>query len=143
MKPIQVLVRRLADVTLPARQTAGSSGFDIAAAANCTIPARGFCAVRTGLAIEMPADMEAQVRPRSGLALKHGIGLLNGPGTIDSDYRGEVKVILFNMSACDYEVRVGDRIAQLVFCRPIMVEIRESTALSDTERGDGGFGHTG
>ena len=91
----------------------------------------------------MPAGVEAQVRPRSGLAATHGVGVLNAPGTIDSDYRGEIKVVLFNMSAHGYEVKSGDRIAQLVFSRPLAIEFQECPSLSDTRRGDGGFGHTG
>ncbi len=143
MKPLLVLLRRLANVPIPAKQTRGSSGFDLAASADCTIPAHGFGTVRTGLVVEMPAGVEAQVRPRSGLASVHGIGVLNSPGTIDSDYRGEVKVVLFNMSALPYKVKAGDRIAQLVFSRALSVEFKERSGLSDTERGDGGFGHTG
>ncbi|UCG43594.1 MAG: dUTP diphosphatase [candidate division WOR-3 bacterium] len=143
MRPVSVLVRRIADVPIPARQTVGSSGFDLAASTDCRIPARGFCTVRTGLEVEMPAGVEAQVRPRSGLASTHGIGVLNSPGTIDSDYRGEIKVVLFNMSARPYEVKSGDRIAQLVFSRPLAIEFKECVGLTDTGRGDGGFGHTG
>ena len=138
-----MLVKTLAGVPVPARQTSGSSGFDLAASSDCTIPAHGFRTIRTGLAIEMPAGIEAQVRPRSGLASAYGIGVLNSPGTIDSDYRGEIKVVLFNMSAQAVRVRAGDRVAQLVFSRPLVVEFRECAKLSDTERGDGGFGHTG
>ena len=143
MKPVLVLVRRLADVALPTRQTQGSSGFDLAALSDCTIPAHGFRTIGTGLAIEMPAGVEAQVRPRSGLASACGIGVLNSPGTIDSDYRGEIKVVLFNMSAHAYAVKAGDRVAQLVFSRPLAVEFQERANLSETKRGDGGFGHTG
>ena len=143
MKPVLVQVQKLADVPMPARQTPDSSGFDLAASTDCTIPAHGFCTIGTGLAIEMPAGVEAQVRPRSGLASAHGIGVLNSPGTIDSDYRGEIKVVLFNLSATAYRVKARDRIAQLIFSRPLAVEFRECASLSDTERGDGGFGHTG
>ena len=138
-----VRIRRLGDVTLPCRQTEGSAGFDLCAAEDATIAAHGFGSVGTGLALEIPEKTEAQVRPRSGLAAKHGIGVLNSPGTIDSDYRGEVKVILFNTSDRDYRVRRGDRIAQLVFSLLADVELVEAESLSETGRGPGGFGHTG
>ena len=138
-----VRIRRLGDVPLPCRQTEGSAGFDLCAAEGATIAAHGFGSVGTGLALEIPEKTEAQVRPRSGLAAKHGIGVLNSPGTIDSDYRGEVKVILFNTSDRDYRVRRGDRIAQLVFSLLADVELVEAESLSETGRGPGGFGHTG
>jgi dUTP pyrophosphatase len=138
-----VRIRRLADVPLPCRQTKGSAGFDLCAAEDTTIAAHGFGSVGTGLALEIPERTEAQVRPRSGLAAKHGIGVLNSPGTIDSDYRGEVKVILFNASGQDYRVRRGDRIAQLIFSSLADVELVETDSLSETGRGPGGFGHTG
>ena len=140
---MKVKVRRLSDVPLPCRQTPGAAGFDLCAAEDKTIPAHGFGTVGTGLAIELPDKTEAQVRPRSGLAARHGIGILNGPGTIDSDYRGEVKVVLFNASDNDYRVHRGDRIAQLVFSVLAEVELTEADALSQTHRGPGGFGHTG
>jgi len=138
-----VRVRRLSDVPLPRRQTEGSAGFDLCAAEDATIAAHGFSSVGTGLAVETPKGTEAQVRPRSGLAAKHGIGVLNSPGTIDSDYRGEIRVILLNASDQDYRVRRGDRIAQLVFSLLADVELVEADSLSETERGPGGFGHTG
>ncbi len=138
-----VRVRRLKAVPLPSRQTEGAAGFDLCSADEVTIKAHGFGSVGTGLALEIPSGFEAQVRPRSGLAAKRGIGILNSPGTIDSDYRGEVRVILFNSSDTDFQVRPGDRIAQLVFSRLADVELLESDALSDTQRGPGGFGHTG
>jgi len=138
-----VRIRRLSDVPLPCRQTEGSAGFDLCAAEDTTIPAHGFGSVGTGLALEIPKKTEAQVRPRSGLAAKHGIGVLNSPGTIDSDYRGEIRVILFNTSDQDYRVRRGDRIAQLVFSLLADVELVETDSLSETGRGPGGFGHTG
>jgi len=140
---MKVKVKRLAQVPLPCRQTQGSAGFDLCAAEAATIPAHGFSSVSTGLAIEIPTNAEAQVRPRSGLAAKHGIGVLNSPGTIDSDYRGEIKVVLFNASDIDFRVRRGDRIAQLVFSVLADVELVEADSLSDTGRGPGGFGHTG
>jgi len=143
MKAATVRVRLLAGGRLPARQTRGAAGFDLAAAGDVTVPARGFAVVPTGLAIELPPGLEAQVRPRSGLAARHGIGLLNSPGTVDSDYRGEIKVVLFNLSPDDYRVSRGDRIAQVVFSRVVPVELCETDRLAPTERGAGGFGHTG
>jgi dUTP pyrophosphatase len=138
-----IRIRRLRDIPLPCRQTPGAAGFDLCAAEDATIAAHGFGSVGTGLAVEIPERAEAQVRPRSGLAAKHGIGVLNSPGTIDSDYRGEIKVILFNTSDQDYRVRRGDRIAQLVFSLLADVELVETDSLSETDRGPGGFGHTG
>jgi len=140
---VKVKVRRLADVPLPCRHTRGAAGFDLCAAADTVVPAHGFGAVGTGLAVELPEQTEAQVRPRSGLAAKHGIGILNSPGTIDSDYRGEIRVILFNTSDRDYRIQRGDRIAQLIFSVLNEVELVETDSLSETDRGPGGFGHTG
>ena len=140
---MKVRVKRLADVLLPCRQTQGSAGFDLCAAENVTIAAHGFGSVGTGLAVELPERTEAQVRPRSGLASKHGIGILNTPGTIDSDYRGEIRVVLFNASDRDYQVHRGDRIAQILFSVLTDVELVEADSLSETRRGTGGFGHTG
>jgi dUTP pyrophosphatase len=140
---MKVKIRRLADVPLPCRQTQGSAGFDLCAAEETLIPAHGFGSVGTGLAVELPERTEAQVRPRSGLAAKHGIGVLNSPGTIDSDYRGEIRVILFNTSDRDFQVHRGDRIAQIIFSLLADVELVEADSLSETSRGAGGFGHTG
>ena len=140
---MKVRVKRLADVLLPCRQTQGSAGFDLCAAEDVTIAAHGFGSVGTGLAVELPERTEAQLRPRSGLASKHGIGILNTPGTIDSDYRGEIRVVLFNASDRDYQVHRGDRIAQIVFSVLTDVELVETDSLSETCRGTGGFGHTG
>lgn len=99
--------------------------------------------VPTGLMIELPAGYEAQIRPRSGLAFKHGITVLNSPGTIDADYRGEIKVILINLGAEPFEIRQGERIAQMVVARHERVEWNPAEQLGQTERGAGGFGHTG
>jgi len=99
--------------------------------------------VPTGIKIEIPPGFEAQVRPRSGLAAKHGIGVLNGPGTIDADYRGEVKVILFNFSKVPFKISHGDRIAQLVFSEVVQADFDPAESLSPSTRGQGGFGHTG
>jgi dUTP pyrophosphatase len=140
---MKVRIKRLADVPLPCRQTQGSAGFDLCASEEATISAHGFGSVGTGIAVELPERTEAQVRPRSGLAAKHGIGVLNSPGTIDPDYRGEVRVVLFNASDRDYKIHRGDRIAQLIFSVLADVELVEADSLSETERGHGGFGHTG
>jgi dUTP pyrophosphatase len=136
-------MQRLADVPLPCRQTSGSAGFDLCSAEEAVIPAHGFGSVGTGLAVELPERAEAQVRPRSGLATRHGIGVLNSPGTIDSDYRGEIRIVLFNASDRDYKVNRGDRVAQLVFSVLTDIELVEADSLSETGRGQGGFGHTG
>jgi dUTP pyrophosphatase len=132
---------------LPAisRQTPGSSGFDLqAACSDAVVLAPGAAAlVPAGFELAVPEGYEAQVRPRSGLAVKSRIGVLNSPGTIDSDYRGEVAVILYNFGDLEFVVRRGDRIAQLVFSRVPRVEIVERDSLDETGRGPGGFGHTG
>lgn len=133
------------DIELPAYQTTGSSGMDIRAAVEepLLIKTGGFALVPTNLMTEIPSGYEIQVRPRSGLAAKHGIGVLNSPGTIDEDYRGEIKIILFNFAGEDFLIKRGERIAQLVLSKVYRAEVTESVNLSDTDRGDGGFGHTG
>ena len=132
---------------LPAYETEGSAGMDLRAAvaedAPVTLQPGGRALIPTGLAIALPADHEAQVRPRSGLALKFGITCLNSPGTIDADYRGEVGVILANLGAEPFTVRRGDRIAQLVFAPVTRGAFQEAESLDDTARGAGGFGSTG
>ena len=122
-----------------------SAGVDLRANldAPVTLPPMGRCLVPTGLRIALPAGYEAQVRPRSGLALKHGITLLNTPGTIDADYRGEIGVIMANLSAEPFTIADGDRIAQLVVARHETAEWEAVETLDDTERGEGGFGHSG
>ncbi len=141
-----IQVKRLengADVPMPAYATEGAAGMDICAAEEVIILPGARHAVATGLAFAIPAGYEVQVRPRSGLALKHGITCLNTPGTIDSDYRGEVKVILANLGDKSFAIEIGDRIAQIVVApvtRGVMEEVAE---LDDTERGSGGFGSTG
>lgn len=126
-----------------ARASPGAAGLDLSALEAVEIPARGWAVVRTGLAVEIPEGYEGQVRPRSGLAFKRGITVLNAPGTIDSDYRGEVAVALVNHGPEPYRVAGGDRIAQLVVARVAMVDVLEVDALAETARGDGGFGSTG
>jgi dUTP pyrophosphatase len=133
------------DLPLPHYATAGSAGLDLLAAveAEMTLAPGARAAVPTGLAIELPLGVEAQVRPRSGLALNHGITCLNTPGTIDSDYRGEVKVILINLGDAPFKIARGAKIAQMVIARHEQAELVEVEALSDTARGAGGFGSTG
>jgi dUTP pyrophosphatase len=104
---------------------------------------REFCTIPTGISIEIPQGYEAQVRPRSGLAKNHGIGIVNSPGTIDADYRGEVKVILYNLGSSPFRIKNRDRIAQLVFNRVERAEFESVKQLDTTDRGEGGFGHTG
>jgi dUTP pyrophosphatase len=130
---------------IPHYQTEHSAGVDLYAAVEteAIIDAGTWKLVPTGIAIAIPEGYEGQVRPRSGLALKHGIGMLNAPGTIDADYRGEISIILFNFSSTPYAIRRGDRIAQLVFARLEKAAFVKVDALSETVRGAGGFGHTG
>lgn len=128
---------------LPAYATGGAAGMDVVSAEDVTIAPMARHAVATGFAIAIPDGYEVQVRPRSGLALKHGITLPNTPGTIDSDYRGELKVILINLGAEPFEIRRGDRIAQLVVAPVLMGRMVEVFALDETARGAGGFGSTG
>jgi len=143
----EVRVARLAhnpDLPLPARQTSGSAGYDVASAEPDFVLAPGERrAVRTGLAFELPDGVEMQVRPRSGLALRHGITMPNAPGTIDPDYRGELLVILQNSGGGPVRIARGERIAQLIFARFETPRVVEATALAGTERGSGGFGSTG
>jgi len=129
----------------PAYQTEHAAGLDVYAAVTepLTIPPGHVVAVPTGVHLEIPPGYEAQVRPRSGLARKHGIGIPNGPGTIDSDYRGELQVLLINFGSEPYVVRRGDRVAQLVFASVARVSLTVAAELQDTARGDGGFGHSG
>ena len=142
----QVRVLRLPhnlDLPLPSRQTAGSAGFDLASAEPDFVLAPGERRlVATGLVLEIPPGVEGQVRPRSGLALRYGLTLPNSPGTIDSDYRGEVKVILQNGGAEEVTIARGDRIAQLVFSRYETPSLVDATELEQTGRGAGGFGST-
>jgi dUTP diphosphatase len=143
---IDIRVKRLAngeDLPLPSYASAGAAGLDVVAAEDLTLVPGGRHAVATGFAIAIPEGYEVQVRPRSGLALKNGITCLNTPGTIDSDYRGEVKVILANLGGEPFEVRRGERIAQLVPAPVQRAAFREVDALDSTDRGSGGFGSTG
>jgi dUTP pyrophosphatase len=132
------------DLPLPSRQTTGSAGFDLASAEPDFVLAPGERRlVATGLSIELPPGAEGQVRPRSGLALRHGLTMPNAPGTVDSDYRGELKVILQNGGTQPVTIARGDRIAQVVFARYETPELVDATQLADSPRGTGGFGSTG
>lgn len=134
-----------ADLPFPLYATEGSAGMDVCAAieGELTIAPGETVLIPTGFAIELPLGYEAQIRPRSGLAIKHQIGILNSPGTIDSDYRGEVKIILTNFGKKTYTIRRGDRIAQMVVSRYSRVEWNEVDMLQESTRGAGGFGHSG
>jgi len=143
---IPVQVKRLphgAGLPLPAYATAGAAGMDVVSAEAVTIDPGARHAVATGLALAIPEGYEIQVRPRSGLALKHGITVPNTPGTIDSDYRGELKVILINHGAEPFVIARGDRVAQLVLAPVVQAAWNEVDELDATERGEGGFGSTG
>ena len=142
----KILIKRLSkEVPLPKYETSGSSGMDLAAniEANINIDPGKTAIVPTGLSISIPKGFEVQIRPRSGLAAKHGITVLNTPGTIDSDYRGEVKAILINFGKEDFEIKLNDRIAQIIFSEVVKAKFEEVSDLDNTERGSGGFGSTG
>lgn len=143
---IRVEVQRLphgAGLPLPAYATTGAAGMDVVSAEDVVIAPGARHAVATGLAVAIPAGYEIQVRPRSGLALKHGITVPNTPGTIDSDYRGELKVILINLGGEPFAIARGDRVAQLVLAPVVQAAWAEVAELDATERGAGGFGSTG
>lgn len=144
--PVPVPVKRLPNfegLELPAYATDGAAGMDVLAAEDVSLAPGARHAVATGLAFAIPPGFEIQVRPRSGLALKHGITVPNTPGTIDSDYRGELKVILINHGAETFEIRRGDRVAQLVLAPVTRASWLEVDELEQTTRGEGGFGSTG
>ncbi|MDN5279285.1 MAG: dUTP pyrophosphatase [Clostridiales bacterium] len=140
---VAIKMQALPGVKLPARATHGSAGYDLCSACETVIPAGKFAMVSTGISISMPEGLEAQVRPRSGLAARHGVTVLNSPGTIDSDYRGEICVIMINHGPDDFKIEPGMRIAQLVFSKVINVSFDEREDLDNSERGAGGFGSTG
>lgn len=143
---IRVMFLRIEEgASVPRQATPGSSGFDLRACVPepSTIPAGSVRLVPTGLRVAIPEGYEGQVRARSGLALRHGIGVINGPGTIDSDYRGPLGVLLINLGETEFTVSDGDRIAQIVFTPVPSVELVEVRELPETGRGEGGFGHTG
>ncbi len=140
-----VHIRNTSSNPLPSYQTAGAAGMDIFAFLqdNFTLQPMERVLVPTGLFIELPQGFEAQIRPRSGLAIKHGITLANTPGTIDSDYRGEIKIILINLSDTPYIIHNGDRIAQMVIAKYEQVKWQQVETITETTRAQGGFGHTG
>jgi dUTP diphosphatase len=143
---LRVEIQRLSsNVDLPQYATSGAAGLDLPAALESplTLPSGAFTLVPCGFAIALPAGFEGQVRPRSGLASKYGVTVLNAPGTIDADYRGEVKVLLINHGADHFTITPGMRIAQLVISPVTRVELHETSALPETVRAAGGFGHTG
>ena len=145
-RDVAVRIKRLSHgegLALPHYATAGAAGMDVLSAEDVTLPPGGRHAVATGFALAIPEGYEVQVRPRSGLALKHGISLPNTPGTIDSDYRGELKVIVINHGDADFAIARGDRIAQLVLAPVTRAAWEEVAELDDTARGAGGFGSTG
>ncbi len=151
MSPDPVIqIRRLrpekdADIPLPRYMTPHSAGLDISAAVeeDTQLASGQIALIPSGFAIALPAGFEAQIRPRSGLAVKHGIGIINSPGTIDADYRGEVKVAVINFGANDYTIRRGERIAQMVIQRIHQARFKVVEQLDETDRSNGGFGSTG
>lgn len=145
MDPVQVKIINHSTNELPAYATEGAAGLDLRAFLDTPLALRSLerVLVPTGLYLEVPRGYEAQVRPRSGLAIKQGITCLNTPGTIDSDYRGEIKIILINLSAEEQVIQNGDRVAQLVLSRVEKIAWEEVEVLEDSERSTGGFGHTG
>ncbi len=145
---VRVRVKRLPgsyDIPLPSYETAGSAGMDLRAAVrgDTVIRPGEIALIPTGIAVALPRGYEGQVRARSGLALKHGVGMVNAPGTIDSDYRGEIRIIMINWGKEPFIVRRGDRIAQMVIGRAFRAELEVVEDLEPTPRGDGGFGHSG
>ena len=148
MSSIKVYIKKISsksDFKLPNYETKGAAGMDLSADIESEIILKPLerSLIPTGIAISLPKDLEAQIRPRSGLAIKHGITLLNTPGTIDSDYRGEIKVILVNLSNDNYTIKPQDRIAQIVFSRFVTGEFDIVENLDETDRGESGFGSTG
>ncbi|MFI5237937.1 MAG: dUTP diphosphatase [Ignavibacteriales bacterium] len=148
-KRIEIKFKRLNkhfnNIPLPSYATEGSSGMDVYAALEkpITLPHSAIEMVPTNISVEIPYGYEIQVRPRSGLAAKHGIGILNSPGTIDSDYRGEIKIIIINFGKEDFIIQPAERIAQLVISKVCKADFVEAEELNNTSRGSGGFGHTG
>ena len=143
---MEVKIINKSDNQLPAYETVNSAGMDLRAylpEGPVTLKPMQRMLVPTGLFMEIPEGYEGQVRPRSGLAIKNGITVLNTPGTIDADYRGEVKIILINLSDADFTINSGDRVAQIIFAKCEQMEVINVETLSETERGAGGFGHTG
>ena len=143
---VKVLIKRLSpEVNLPSYKTSGASGMDLMAfiKSSITIKPKNSCLIPTGLSMAFSQDYEIQIRPRSGLAAKNNISVLNTPGTIDSDYRGEIKVIIYNHGDKDFVINNNDRIAQMILTPVIKMELQEIDELPETMRGEGGFGSTG
>ncbi len=145
MEKVKVKIVKEKNVVLPKYETIGSAGVDVRAniIEPITLKSLERILIPTGIKMAIPVGYEVQVRPRSGLAIKHGITMLNSPGTIDSDYRGEIKVIAVNLSKDDYVIEPNERIAQLVLNKVEQMDFIEVEVLDETERGEGGFGHTG
>src|ERR1039457_2069998 len=149
MEKINIKIVRInkeyVNIPLPEYSTEGSAGMDIRAAINepLIIKIGEVVIVPTNLSVEIPQGYEIQVRPRSGLAAKHGIGILNSPGTVDSDYRGEIKIVLINLGKENFTIQKGERIAQLIISRVFRADLNEENLLNESKRGTGGFGHTG
>ena len=148
MEKIPVKIKRLKedhDLPLPDYETEGSSGMDIRASVteDISVNPGEIKLIPTGLALSIPPGYEGQIRPRSGLALKHGIGMVNAPGTIDSDYRGELGLIVINWGKKPFTIKRGDRIAQIIICKVYRADLFEAEDLDSTPRGEGGFGHSG
>lgn len=149
MEKIPIKIKRISeafnDIEIPTYKTPGSSGADLRAAieSEITIKPGEIKIIPTNLTVEIPEGYEIQIRPRSGLAAEYGIGLVNSPGTIDSDYRGEIKVIMINFGNKPFEIKRGDRIAQMILAKTYRMEFVETTEIKETTRGAGGFGHTG
>ena len=142
----KVLIKKLdSSVKLPAYKTNGASGMDLMAFidTSITLKPQKSCLVPTGISVAFPSDFEIQIRPRSGLAAKHNISVLNTPGTIDSDYSGEIKIILYNHGESDFLINNKDRIAQMILVPVIKMNLEETDTLPETVRGEGGFGSTG
>ena len=149
MENINIKIKRISkeynDIPLPEYATEGSAGMDIRAAIKepLIIKIGEVVLVPTNLSVEIPHGFEIQVRPRSGLAVNHGIGILNSPGTVDSDYRGEIKIVLINFGKENFTIQKGERIAQLIVSRVFRADLIEENSLNKSKRGTGGFGHTG
>ena len=140
---MKLLIKKInSNATIPIYQSEGAAGFDLYAIEDAFIKAKQYCLIGTGLALQIPNGFEVQIRPRSGLALKYGITVLNAPGTIDSDYRDELKIILINHSQKDYQIKAGDRIAQGVLAATVKADFKLVESLDKTAR-KGGFGSTG
>jgi len=149
IEEITIKFKRLSEefnnIPIPSYSTSGSAGMDIRAAMKepITLKPMEVEMIPTNLSVEIPEGFEIQVRPRSGLAAKHGIGILNSPGTIDSDYRGEIKIIMINFGKEEFIIKPGERIAQLILSKVYKAKLEESEELNHSKRGEGGFGHTG